>query len=252
MSFLCAHGQKEEIIAHTILAADYDYVCHTSTANDEATDVCYSLTLQVAPTLACTMGYKKHNGENDKEEQLQYVPTTWQNYPQGMMTSIETIPPYRYLTSEKMEDTKWTILSERDSICGYACQKAEGVYGGRKWTVWFAESLPTKFGVWRLNGLPGLILRAVSEDRVHLFECKKVDAIKEPITYSIPNDAIKCARAKFVKLRNKTFGNPNYLSNPTYYIKPAELSNVAVVNGSVILGNIPINMKPVKFQPLDY
>ncbi len=252
MSFLFAYGQKEDNIAHTILVADYSYICHTNAVNGEAVDIYYSLTLQVAPTLACTMGYKKHNGENDKEEQLHYVPTTWQNYPRGMMTSVETIPPYRYLTSEKMADIKWTIFAEQDTVCGYSCQKAEGVYGGLKWTAWFAESLPTKFGVWRLGGLPGLILRAESEDKAHCFECKKVDAVKEPITYCVPNDAIKCVRAKFVKLRNKIFCNSNYLSNPAYYIKPAELSNVSVVGGCVILGNMPINMKPVRFQPIDY
>ena len=59
-------------------------------------------------------------------------------------------------------------------------------------------------------------------------------------------------RNKFVKLRNRLFGNPNYVSNPAYYIKPAELNNVTVLGGTVILGHVPIDMKPAKFQPLDY
>ncbi len=249
---LFACGQTQDSIAHTLLVVDYDYTCHTRNAQGEDTDVSYGLTLQVAADMACTMGQKRHNGENEMEEQLLYVPVTWQNYPQGTMTSLEVVPPYRYLTSEKMPETKWMLQAERDTICGYSCQKATGEYAGRAWTAWFAEVLPTRFGPWRLNGLPGLILRAVSEDGIHHFECRRVEAVKEALTYSVPERAVKCTRAKFVKLRNRTFGNPNYVSDPNYYIKPAEIESMTVFRGTVILGTVPMNMKPAKFQPLDY
>lgn len=252
ISSLIAHGQAKDSITHTLLVADYDYTCHTSDINGKNTDISYAITLQVAQNVACTMGRKRHNGENDKSEQLLYVPTTWQNHPQGKITSVETIPPYRYLTVEKMPETKWTLYSEHDTICSQPCQKAIGEYGGRKWVVWFAENLPTRFGPWRLNGLPGLVMRAVSEDGIHHFECRKVEAVKEAVTYNVPTEAIKCTRKQFVKLRNQTFENPNYISNPTYYIKTAELENVTVMGGTLILGNVPIDMKPAKFQPLDY
>ena len=239
-------------IAETLLVADYDYTCHTTDAEGKKTDVSYGVTLQVAKDMACTMGQKRHNGENDRSEQLLYVPTTWQNYPQGKMSSVETIPPYRYLTVEKMAAPQWTLLSESDTICGLKCQKAMGKYGGREWTVWFAGSLPTRFGPWRLNGLPGLIMRAVTADGIHSFECRRVEAVKEKIMYSVPEDAISCTRSKFVALRNRTFGNPNYISKPGYYVREAELENVWVMGGVIILGNVPVNMKPAKFQPIDY
>ena len=246
------YGQTKDSVASTLLVADYDYTCRTSNAQGENITVSYGLTLQVAKDMACTMGRKHHGGENDKSEQLLYVPTTWQNYPQGKTTSVEIIPPYRYLTTERMVETKWKLLAEHDTICGLSCQKAQGNYGGRAWTAWFAESLPTRFGPWRLNGLPGLILRAISEDGIHRFECSKVEQVKEAITYSVPEDAEKCSRAQFVKLRNRIFGNPNYASNPTYYIKPTEIQSMTVMDGTVILGSVPIDMKPAKFQPLDY
>jgi hypothetical protein len=252
LSTLLAFGQTQDSVAHTLLVAEYDYTCHTSDAEGKKVDIGYGLTLQVGKDMACTQGRKRHDGENDKSEQLLYVPVTWQNYPQGKLTSVETIPPYRYLTDEKMTEPSWTLLTEHDTICGRPCQKATGRYGGRVWTVWFAESLPTRFGPWRLSGLPGLILRAVSEDGIHSFECRKVEAAKEAITYSVPDDAVKCERSKFVKLRNRIFDNPNYLSNPYYYIKPAELESMTVMGNMVILGSVPINMKPAKFQPIDY
>ncbi len=246
------YGQVKDSIASTFLVAHYDYTCQTSDNKGENHIVNYGLTLQVAQDMACTMGQKRHNGENDKSEQLLYVPTTWQNYPEGKITSVETIPPYRYLTTEKMGEIKWTLLAERDTICSLPCQKATGTYGGRAWTAWFTEKLPTRFGPWRLGGLPGLIVRAVSADSIHRFECSKVETVKETITYTEPEGCIKSARAKFVKLRNRIFGNPNYVSNPSYYIKPTEIGSMAVIKGMVLLGGTPIDMKPAKFQPLDF
>ena len=76
--------------------------------------------------------------------------------------------------------------------------------------------------------------------------------MKEAITYTVPEGCVKSARAKFVKLRNRIFGNPNYVSNPSYYIKPAEIEGMAVIRGMVVLGGTPIDMKPAKFQPLDF
>ena len=252
MSSLLLCGQTEDSIAHTLLVADYDYTCRTSNASGEDVDVGYGLTLQVGRDVACTMGRKFHDGEDDKSERLLYVPTTWQNYPEGKTTSVETVPPNRFFTTEKTVGTKWTLLAEWDTICGHPCQKAEGEYGGRTWTAWFAERLPSRFGPWRLGGLPGLILRAVSDDGIHRFECRKVEAVKEAITYSVPEGAVRCPRAKFVKLRNRIFGNSNYVSNPMYYIKSAEMEGVFVMDGMVMMGSVLIDMKPAKFQPLDY
>ncbi|MCI6643046.1 MAG: GLPGLI family protein [Bacteroidales bacterium] len=252
VSSIMVYGQVKDTITSTFLVAYYDYTCRTSDNKGEDFVVSYGLTLQVGQDIACTMGQKRHSGENDKSEQLLYVPTTWQNYPEGKMTSVETIPPYRYLTTEKIVEASWNLQTERDTICGLPCQKATGTYGGRAWTVWFAESLPTRFGPWRLGGLPGLIVRAVSDDGIHRFECNKVEPVKEAITYTIPEGTIKSERAKFVKLRNRIFGNPNYLSNPSYYIKTSEIESMVVMGGHVLLGNIPLEMKPAKFQPLDF
>lgn len=249
---LLSHGQIQDSIAHTLLVADYDYTCRTTNAQGDSVAVNYGITLQVAPNMACTLGQKRHMGENDQSEQLLYVPTTWQNYPQGMLTSLETIPPYQYLTTEKLDATQWTLHNEHATIAGHSCQKATGKQGGRGWIIWFTENLPTQFGPWRLHGLPGLILRAVSDDGIHSFECREVQSVKEDIVYNAPEGAVKCSRAKFVKLRNRLFSNPNYLTNPAYYIKPAELESVTVIKGTMMLGRVIINMKPAKFQPLDY
>lgn len=97
---LCGYSQTKDSVAYTMLVVNYDYTCHTSNSQDEDVNIKYNLTLQVAQNMACTMGQKRHRGENDKSEQLLYIPITWQNCPQGKITSIETIPPYQYLTGK--------------------------------------------------------------------------------------------------------------------------------------------------------
>lgn len=61
----------------------------------------------------------------------------------------------------------WELQNEFKSICGYRCQKAVGIFGGRLYFVWFTTDLPFSYGPWKLNGLPGIILEAV-DDKNHI------------------------------------------------------------------------------------
>lgn len=247
------YAQQNDSIATTVLVANYDYTCHSVDKNGEPKDVKYSLVLQVAKDLACSMGKNQHINKWDLAELMQYVPVTWQNYPKGVTTSLEVVPLNRYLTSENKVNIKWRILEEKDTILGYECRKAEGKYGGRNWIVRFSESLPTKFGPWRLQGLPGLILKAESDDGVHIFECTGVEPISEAVNYTVPKNAVKCSRSQFVKYRNRTFCNPLYLENPCHIINMKEVKTMGVAEGKFeIYNGIPISLTQPKYQPLDF
>lgn len=66
-----------------------------------------------------------------------------------------------YWAEEPLFSIKWEIdHNTKATILGYKCSKATGVFRGRQYTVWFTGDIPTKFGPWKLNGLPGLILEA--------------------------------------------------------------------------------------------
>ena len=80
---------------------------------------------------------------------------------------IENID-YRY--SEKIEPIEWTITGDEETIVGYRCLAAKGWYGGRQWNVAFTLDIPYSAGPWKLEGLPGLILRAEDSDGLFLFE----------------------------------------------------------------------------------
>ena len=65
-----------------------------------------------------------------------------------------------YCYSEKAEQTEWRLSDRTDTVCGYRCQVAEGQLNGRQWRVSFSTDIPYPYGPWKLEGLPGLILKA--------------------------------------------------------------------------------------------
>lgn len=64
------------------------------------------------------------------------------------------------LVEENLPEIKWVInSSEKDTILGQMCNKAIGEFRGRVYTVWYAPNIPVRFGPWKIQGLPGLILK---------------------------------------------------------------------------------------------
>lgn len=66
--------------------------------------------------------------------------------------------------TEPVAEIEWEIDADSTAtILGYECILAETDYHGRHWKAWFAPEIPVCFGPWKLRGLPGLILKAVSD-----------------------------------------------------------------------------------------
>ena len=74
-----------------------------------------------------------------------------------------------FVVQEKILKTKWKIENETRMIERFKAQKATGEFRGRKYTVWFTTEIPVKYGPWKLNGLPGLILSAEDETNEVIF-----------------------------------------------------------------------------------
>jgi GLPGLI family protein len=64
---------------------------------------------------------------------------------------------------------KWEIFAETKNFNNIKCQKAVTKFRGRRYTAWFAPSIPIQDGPWKLSGCPGLILEAYDDTDEVLF-----------------------------------------------------------------------------------
>jgi GLPGLI family protein len=87
-----------------------------------------------------------------------------------------------HLVKQANIDFGWKLQEESQIIAGYTCFKATANYMGRNYTAWFTREIPFPYGPWKLNGLPGLILKAYDETQEIAFsiiEIKKKEQTKE-------------------------------------------------------------------------
>ena len=73
------------------------------------------------------------------------------------------------------------------TICSLPCRQAIGKLYGKQWTVWYSEEIPSSAGPWKLQGLPGLIVKAEDSQGIHRFELyetknevRNIDLVNNP------------------------------------------------------------------------
>jgi len=100
-----------------------------------------------------------------------FSPTVFRNHPAGKFTVLDDVLFDFYEYGEPLPIYEWKIYDDTlTTVCGYECQKASALLGGRQWVVWFAPELMINAGPWKFSGLPGLILKATDESGTHDFE----------------------------------------------------------------------------------
>lgn len=77
-----------------------------------------------------------------------------------------------YLSYSEEIKISWKIENEKKKIGEYEAQKATTEFGGRKWTAWFAESIPFPDGPYKFSGLPGLIVKIEDAEKNYSWELK--------------------------------------------------------------------------------
>ncbi|TXE15788.1 GLPGLI family protein [Psychroflexus gondwanensis] len=101
----------------------------------------------------------KNDEKNEKKEKKYFVDLS-----KKQLYKEELFNNDLYLIKEKLPKIKWDLsFKETDSILGFLCNKAKGHFRGRTYSVWYTSGIPVRFGPWKLQGLPGLILK-ISDD----------------------------------------------------------------------------------------
>ncbi|WP_281988392.1 GLPGLI family protein [Aquimarina aggregata] len=97
------------------------------------------------------------------------------NLSENILIFREGINQKLFVVNDSVANIKWKLSTENKKIGKYNCQKADGMYRGRTYTVWFTTEIPISHGPWKLRGLPGLILEATDEKNLYGFRATLVD-----------------------------------------------------------------------------
>ena len=178
-----------------------------------------------------------------------FEPVVFQNWPDGSMTVDDILVPGTFTYSEDMAH-EWTFGDGEKEICGYPCQEAKTSYGGREWTVWFAPSIPSNVGPWKLGGLPGLIMEAQDAEGIHHFTATALRKAACPIVRVQDAGRDKTQRDRFIQRKNASGGNS--LNN----IPTESITSISVFkndNGGTIKvnGRVTVRMTNHTWVPLE-
>lgn len=87
----------------------------------------------------------------------------------------------REQTFLKLSETvvpQWTIYDNEIQFLGYIAKKATTTFRGRNYTAYFTLDIPINDGPWKLFGLPGLILKAETDDEILKFEAIGLEEVE--------------------------------------------------------------------------
>ena len=99
--------------------------------------------------------------------------TEWAVMPSPEFTQYHYTEPWPLM--------QWTLESEKQTICGYQCQRATCHWRGRDYVAWFTSAIPLKSGPWKFGGLPGLIMKIYDTKHLYTWEAVSVENGSFPI-----------------------------------------------------------------------
>lgn len=99
----------------------------------------------------------------------------FKNFPSGKTTTLDQLAMSKFICEEKTEMREWVLHEDTCTVLNYLCKKATCRFKGRDYTAWFTPEIPRSEGPWKLQGLPGLILRAEDSRGHYTFNCTGIE-----------------------------------------------------------------------------
>ena len=113
--------------------------------------------------------YKEVQGSYDITSYKGESAKVYKNRRKKELITIDVTPMEVYKCVEQVPFQDWELTRDTLTVLGYLCQKATTFFRGRNYEAWFTPEIPVKDGPWKLYGLPGLILKAASDDNFFVF-----------------------------------------------------------------------------------
>lgn len=254
-------AQTSTKIDTTQFVAFYNYSINTLDEKGKCVIDSLRLALLVGNRATCCTTLQTYNKDGRaSQEMLNAFIMHHQNVTTDLekneVIAVEPIYPYRYESHEPLAQVDWKLTEDTMTICSLPCRQAIGKLYGKQWTVWYSEEIPSSAGPWKLQGLPGLIVKAEDSQGIHRFELYETkNEVRNINLVNNPNYKI-LDRKKLNKFKKKTFGNSRYVNDPTYYV-PDNADYVGEVNMNGINYHIGMNshmlilQKGHIYQPLE-
>jgi GLPGLI family protein len=132
-----------------------------------------------------------------------------------------------YILKDKDYTIEWEIQDNFKNILEYSCQEATCSFRGRNYKAYFTTEIPIKNGPYKFDGLPGLILEVISDDKTIWIKAKKVSITNvEAIENPFMNETKFISWDSFVEAYKKYF-------NRMIAYKPSEDTEVYVPNRGI-------------------
>lgn len=232
---------ETEILAGETMEFVYDYrCCVDTTENLEDNFISDDMLLQIGPhgiskfssfrnltvdslimrSTAEQIGKAASEGKLTNGEFM----TIYKNYPSGKLTHTEKICMDWFRYEEEMPMFDWVLTDSVTTVLGYECRSAKCTFRGREWTAFYTEDIPIMEGPWKLQGLPGLIMKASDENGHYSFECKGIKSkANRPITiYKVPFNRV--GRKEYYDTKHR------YEINPYAYFEATTGQHVTVTD----------------------
>lgn len=161
--------------------------------------------------------------EHAKNYQSRIDYKIYKNYPAGKTTTLDQLGMSRFRCEEANEIPEWELLPDTMTFLSYPCQKAVCRFKGRDYEAWFTTDIPRSEGPWKLQGLPGLILKASDSRKEYVFECTGLLQIRDAETILYGDTGHESASRKDL---NKVY--ERYAADPIGYMT-SSAPNVTVV-----------------------
>ncbi len=112
----------------------------------------------------------------------------------------------QYFIKDTLPNLNWELLpDEKKEIQGYVCQKAKLKYRGSEFTAYYTLDIPIKFGPWKFDGLPGLIMEIqLDDDNNYYWKATKVIyPSNEEVNFKINKELYKNSLRTFLNDKKK-------------------------------------------------
>ncbi|MHB0753634.1 GLPGLI family protein [Polaribacter sp. M15] len=124
------------------------------------------------------------NTTSENTLQIKFSESERFNYFKSEVDSIyskEKILRNEFIINEKAETLDWIVTSETKIIDKLLAKKATLKFRGRNYIAWFSEDYPLKFGPWKFNKLPGLILEIYDDTQRYRWVISSIRKSKKSI-----------------------------------------------------------------------